>query len=318
MGGIGGDSIGIGSSGSAKIEGHVKFEQVFDIKPYLTDEKKKEVKSMLCRLFAVIVHSGKNSHSGHYICYVRNVAKNEWWKMDDARVMRASREEVVAAEAYMLFYSVMDHPMSVDLRNKEKAHKAEIAKKEASEKAEQLQREQLQKEEKSDVHHTNDAGNAESETKETSEAGAKRKRQEPEFKSGEEWARKMTTKPKSLLHAIRTAQDCFSERIEFKPEYFRCIKDEVEAGGKLGTGPSFGVSVNDIQDDGTVDGFRHALWSMLKEILPSNEAELDEILKPKENGSSIQTTVGGGRETVEDVPKSNLIIPVVEQNETLI
>jgi len=100
-----------GTSGSAKIEGHVKFEQVFDIRPYLTEEKKCEIKSMFCRLFAVVVHAGKNSHSGHYISYVRNVQKNEWWKMDDSRVTRVAKDEVVGAEAYMLFYRVVDHPV---------------------------------------------------------------------------------------------------------------------------------------------------------------------------------------------------------------
>ena len=130
----------IGTSGSAKIEGHIEFKMIFDIRPYLTKELQSTVgKSMLCRLFAVVVHAGKNSHSGHYICYVRNVAKNEWWKMDDAKVIGVSTSEVLTAEAYMLFYRVMDHPVSVELRNREKAMKeaaAKAAKEEATRKAE--------------------------------------------------------------------------------------------------------------------------------------------------------------------------------------
>jgi ubiquitin C-terminal hydrolase len=87
-------------SGSAKIEGNIKFQELFDLKPYLTDELQAQhcKTGMLCRLFAVIVHAGKNSHSGHYIAYVRSLNKaatsNEcWWKMDDGRVTPATPQE---------------------------------------------------------------------------------------------------------------------------------------------------------------------------------------------------------------------------------
>ena len=308
----GGDT---GTSGSAKIEGHVKFEQVFDIRPYLTKEKQAEVKSMLCRLFAVIVHAGKNSHSGHYVAYVRNVAKNEWWKMDDARVTSVSKEEVVAAEAYMLFYRVVDHPVSVELKNKEKAFKEAAKKVIKMEEDEQAQAKEQQagdvKEEKPSAAITESNGK-----------GTKRKREAPEFKSGEEWARKMMSKPKSMLHAIRTVQEYFSERIEFKPEYFRSIQDEVEAGGRVGAGPSIGVSMDDIQNVAAVDGFKHALWTVFKAILPSEQSEFDAMLKPKENGSNALKKSDGAndatamKDVLEDESKSNLI--KVEHNETLI
>ena len=107
-------------SGSAKIEGHIKFEQIFDLKPYLTDELQAKQKAMFCRLFAVVVHAGKNSHSGHYIAYVRNIQKNEWWKMDDARVTLVGADEVMQAEAYMLFYRVVEHPFALHLKEKTK------------------------------------------------------------------------------------------------------------------------------------------------------------------------------------------------------
>lgn len=108
------------NSGSAKIEGHIKFEQIFNLKPYLTDKLQQKQKALFCRLFAVIVHAGKNSHSGHYVAYVRNVSSNEWWKMDDARVTQASLDEVMNAEAYMLFYRVLDHPFAVQLEERAK------------------------------------------------------------------------------------------------------------------------------------------------------------------------------------------------------
>lgn len=111
----GGTSFG-GKTGSAKIEGHVKFGTVIDLKPYLTDALQKKGLNALCRLFAVIVHSGKNSHTGHYIAYVCNMSnKNEWWKMDDARVTKVSEQEVLQAEAYMLFYRAMSHAVKTQL-----------------------------------------------------------------------------------------------------------------------------------------------------------------------------------------------------------
>jgi len=109
-----------GRSGSAKVEGHAKFEPIIDLKPYLTPGLQSKHSNLLCRLFSVIVHAGKNSHSGHYISYVRNVAKNEWWKMDDARVTLASFQEVMNAEAYMLFYRVVDHPFAQHVRSESK------------------------------------------------------------------------------------------------------------------------------------------------------------------------------------------------------
>ena len=54
-------------SGPAKIEGHVGFKPVMDLRPFLTEELQEKGGNMLCRLFAVVVHVGKNSHSGHYL-----------------------------------------------------------------------------------------------------------------------------------------------------------------------------------------------------------------------------------------------------------
>ena len=67
---VGNDWFAGGKSGSAKIEGPSAFKDVLDLKPYLTEELQKQHTKMFSRLFAVIVHVGKNSHSGHYLAYV--------------------------------------------------------------------------------------------------------------------------------------------------------------------------------------------------------------------------------------------------------
>lgn len=120
---LGSNDYSTGKSGSAKIEGHIKFDMFFDLKPYLTDELREKPGKHFCRLFAVIVHAGKNSHSGHYVAYVRNIGKNEWWKMDDSRVTAVTPEEVMQAEAYMLFYRVVQHPVAMRLEEKHKKMK---------------------------------------------------------------------------------------------------------------------------------------------------------------------------------------------------
>lgn len=116
----------LGKSGSAKIEGHIKFGGVVDLRPYATPGLIAKVKSLLCRLFAVVVHAGKNSHSGHYIAYVRNLEKNEWWKMDDGRVTAVAESEVLSAEAYMLFYRVVNHPVTAALEHEKKEQQEQL------------------------------------------------------------------------------------------------------------------------------------------------------------------------------------------------
>lgn len=124
----------VGKSGSAKIEGHIKFDMVFNLHPYLTKELQASSKSMYVRLFAVIVHSGKNSHSGHYLAFVRNITKNEWWKMDDSRVIPVNEMEVMQAEAYMLFYRVVGHPVAKKLEDmKQQQNQTNHSKKRATE-----------------------------------------------------------------------------------------------------------------------------------------------------------------------------------------
>jgi ubiquitin C-terminal hydrolase len=353
----------VGSSGSAKIEGHVKFPQVFDIRPYLTQDMQSKVKSMLCRLFAVIVHSGKNSHSGHYVSYVRNVSKNEWWKMDDARVTLVSKEEVFAAEAYMLFYRVVDHPVSVDLKNKEDIFKKQMVQVTEHENSPMMIPPPATEPSSDKVLSTSSptATSVGATTRTSIELKAtdvsetkKRKRDIPEFKSGEEWARKMTTKPKSMLHFIRAAQDYLCERIEFKPEYLNMMKDEVESGNRVQNGPSFGISLrDDVLNFDILDGFRHALWSMFQHVLPTDQSEIKALLKPKKDkktnsdttltgekklgnfsGSSAQTRmnhargieheydVGSKNDTAlpEDTIKKppNKVISVLEHNDSLL
>lgn len=293
-----GASVDVGTSGSAKIEGHVKFIEVFDIKPYLTEEMKKVTKAMLCRLFAVVVHTGKNSHSGHYICYVRNLAKNEWWKMDDARVTRVSKEDVMAAEAYMLFYNVVNHPVSDELK---KSHRAMTAVN--SKPLQTIKTESIDEEKKSD-------------SVPGSLSGTKRKREGPTFRSGEDWARKMTTRPKLLLKSIRAVQEYFSSLVRLRPEYVHSMKEEIESGAKAGSGPSFGISGDDVENKDIIES---GIIKIIKTILPKDHGERKALFR-EQNGSfkSGKSSRVHQKESKGEENSQNLIIPVQNQTDNLI
>jgi ubiquitin C-terminal hydrolase len=222
-----------GKSGSAKIEGHIKFAECFDIKPYLTDELQKEHKSMFCRLFAVVVHAGKNSHSGHYIAYVRNMEKNEWWKMDDGRVSQSSTVEVLQAEAYMLFYRVVGHPVTVELE----ARKSSLVKND--EKPEQ-QPPQQQQGQLLSVKAAATTATIDDVAAATIAAAAaiesnNHKRKREDFRNGQDWAKAKTRVPPNLLNILRKAEEMVADNVNLSGDYFGLLSKAANEGKqKLG------------------------------------------------------------------------------------
>lgn len=53
-------------------------------------------------LFAVVNHSG-TIETGHYTAYVRQ-HRDHWFKCDDHLITRASLQDVLDSEGYLLFY----------------------------------------------------------------------------------------------------------------------------------------------------------------------------------------------------------------------
>jgi len=252
-------------SGSAKIEGHIEFQQFFDLKPYLTDELQAKAKSMFCRLFAVIVHSGKNSHSGHYFAFVRNVNKKEWSKMDDARVTMVTEDEVMSAEAYMLFYRVVDHPVAVSLKER---HRKLLEEREtmaarlaaaAVEEDHKLGTVEAEKQNDLLVLVRQESGKKSSPVAATKKAAAAalpstpsaekitekvqpvavsiaqksspsmssgRKRRPPDFTDGPSWAGAKTRLKSSQYSSLRCAEGYISENVQFKHTFFKRINEE--------------------------------------------------------------------------------------------
>ncbi|KAL7535470.1 hypothetical protein ACHAXR_010764 [Thalassiosira sp. AJA248-18] len=249
------DFDNVGPSGSAKIEGHVPFKTVLDIKPYLTPQLQSTVfQKAICRLFAVVVHSGKNSHSGHYVAYVQNVSKKEWWKMDDAKIVRVPWNEVQNAEAYMLFYRVTSHPVAMrlksiadakeekakrvvdEIRRREEAKRAvEEAKKAESVAAAKAAAAALQDlVEKSsednkvvpDAAPSSDIEDPAGSSNTTSSPASLGKRARPPLASGEEWMRAATTLSPEYLPLFNRIQEFITENVTFSPEFFGYITEE--------------------------------------------------------------------------------------------
>lgn len=208
------DPVYAGGSGSAKIEGHIKFEQLIDLRPYLTDELKEEngSKTMLCRLFAVVVHAGKNSHSGHYIAYARNLQKDQWWKMDDGRVTPVTMQQVKQAEAYMLFYRVVQHPVSTKLEQEYNRAKTEEEQAKSPIKIDKID---------STVTSSGKTENA------SRSSSSKKRRADCAFSNGEDWARSKTKPPPHFIEIVRKSHQEIADDIVMTTESIAKLSERV-------------------------------------------------------------------------------------------
>lgn len=65
------------------------------------EEEEEEDCDCIYDLHSLVSHKG-NINSGHYVSYVKHFDK--WFKMDDSLITNASEQEVMEAQAYLLFY----------------------------------------------------------------------------------------------------------------------------------------------------------------------------------------------------------------------
>ncbi|PHT96763.1 hypothetical protein BC332_34311 [Capsicum chinense] len=89
-----------------KVDKHVSFPLELDLLPY-TDNNQTNNEQMKYDLYAVIVHAGSTSSSGHYYCFIC-AEPNEWYKFDDTTISRVQKDVVLAEEAYIMFYAKRD------------------------------------------------------------------------------------------------------------------------------------------------------------------------------------------------------------------
>ncbi|CAH1266367.1 USP44 [Branchiostoma lanceolatum] len=86
-----------------KINVHVDFGEELDIAPYCYVPDGSAVDTMYC-LQAVVIHHGRGFGSGHYTAYCWNDEAGFWVHFNDSRLDLSSIEDVVAGQAYILFY----------------------------------------------------------------------------------------------------------------------------------------------------------------------------------------------------------------------
>lgn len=92
----------------SKIFRKVNFDMDLDLTPYLDPADESCTTNGPCRysLYAVIVHRQLGTRSGHYVAYVRSSRQGEdqWYLMDDDKVVPVSWSEVQDEDPYLLAY----------------------------------------------------------------------------------------------------------------------------------------------------------------------------------------------------------------------
>ncbi|KAI4303905.1 hypothetical protein MLD38_039487 [Melastoma candidum] len=95
----------------SKLSGHVNFQEVIDLAPYL-DPSGKDCEKHVYRLVGVVEHSGV-MRGGHYVAYMRGGRREEadnatvWYYASDAHIRKVTLQEVLRSEAYILFYELV-------------------------------------------------------------------------------------------------------------------------------------------------------------------------------------------------------------------
>jgi hypothetical protein len=77
-----------------------------NINPYMS-EYAEQFGNFTYDLFAVSNHVGQ-MRGGHYFSFVKSIADNNWYCLDDNVVSSMSEDEVLSSNAYMLFYKLRE------------------------------------------------------------------------------------------------------------------------------------------------------------------------------------------------------------------
>jgi len=99
------------SKKSKKISTYIPFPQQLDMAPFMASRLNgnshhdRSQSGLPCdskySLFAVVNHSG-TLEVGHYTCFIRQ--QQQWYKCDDAWITKATLDDVLQSEGYLLFY----------------------------------------------------------------------------------------------------------------------------------------------------------------------------------------------------------------------
>ncbi|CAN8002720.1 unnamed protein product [Ixodes hexagonus] len=75
-----------------------------DLGPHLCQRGSGDHREALYDLYALCSHHGAGLQGGHYTACCKNPVDGNWYLFDDARVRPASQEDLMARDAYLLFY----------------------------------------------------------------------------------------------------------------------------------------------------------------------------------------------------------------------
>uniref|UniRef100_UPI00358F746C ubiquitin carboxyl-terminal hydrolase 36-like isoform X2 n=1 Tax=Myxine glutinosa TaxID=7769 RepID=UPI00358F746C len=84
----------------AKVSKEVHYPEQVDLRPFMSEPNGDR---LFYQLYAVLVHSGHDCHSGHYYCYIK-ASNSQWYQMNDASVTQTNLKTVLNQQAYLLFY----------------------------------------------------------------------------------------------------------------------------------------------------------------------------------------------------------------------
>nr|GMC87351.1 ubiquitin carboxyl-terminal hydrolase 23 [Ipomoea batatas] len=101
-----------------KIDKKIHYGPVLDLNRFMSSPNTSDLKYTL---YAVLVHAGWSTHSGHYYCFVRT-SSGMWYSLDDNQVFQVNEKKVLEQKAYMLFY-VRDRKSTLPKRRVDVAHK---------------------------------------------------------------------------------------------------------------------------------------------------------------------------------------------------
>ncbi|CAL5355762.1 unnamed protein product [Camellia sinensis] len=102
-----------------KIDKFVEFPLELNLLPYTSASQNNNVE-LKYDLYAIVVHIGFSSTSGHYYSFVRS-APDAWFRLDDSKVVRVREDYVLSQEAYILFYAKRGTPWLSSLMETDKS-----------------------------------------------------------------------------------------------------------------------------------------------------------------------------------------------------
>ncbi|KAL8170615.1 hypothetical protein V2J09_022419 [Rumex salicifolius] len=96
-----------------KIDKALEYPLELDLKPYTVGSEDENV-DLKYELYAVIVHKGFSSTSGHYLCYIRS-SPDKWFRIDDSKITRVREDVALSQQGYILFYARKGTPWPCSL-----------------------------------------------------------------------------------------------------------------------------------------------------------------------------------------------------------